>query len=92
MLDRGLANGEPSSLSVPATIFYGGYPFPGSTYPGMPHPTIQPPASAPQMPAVDLDALFAPEVIADPYPFFGRLREQDPVHWNAPFQLWVDAL
>jgi cytochrome P450 len=41
------------------------------------------------MPAVDLDALFAPEVIADPYPFFGRLREQDPVHWNAPFQLWV---
>jgi len=38
---------------------------------------------------VDLDALFAPEVIADPYPFFARLREQDPVHWNAPFQLWV---
>jgi len=38
---------------------------------------------------VDLDALFAPEVIADPYPFFARLRETDPVHWNAPFQLWV---
>jgi len=21
--------------------------------------------------------------------FSPRLREQDPVHWNAPFQLWV---
>ncbi len=38
---------------------------------------------------VSLDALFDPAVIADPYPFFARLREQDPVHWNAPFQLWV---
>ena len=38
---------------------------------------------------IDLDALFDPAVIADPYPFFARLREQDPVHWNAPFQLWV---
>jgi len=37
----------------------------------------------------DLDALFAEEVIADPYPFFARLREEDPIHWNAPFQLWV---
>ena len=38
---------------------------------------------------VDSDSLFDPAVIADPYPFFARLREQDPVHWNAPFQLWV---
>jgi cytochrome P450 len=37
----------------------------------------------------DLDALFAPDVIADPYPLFARLREEDPVHWNAAFQLWV---
>jgi cytochrome P450 len=37
----------------------------------------------------DIDALFDPAVIADPYPFFARMREQDPVHWNAPFQLWV---
>jgi cytochrome P450 len=41
------------------------------------------------MAAVDLDALFAPDVIRDPYPFFARLRSQDPVHWNEPFQLWV---
>ena len=38
---------------------------------------------------LDLDALFAPDVIADPYPLFARLREVDPVHWNAAFQLWV---
>ncbi len=38
---------------------------------------------------IDLDALFAPDVIQDPYPFFARLRSCDPVHWNEPFQLWV---
>jgi cytochrome P450 len=41
------------------------------------------------MPTIDLDALFAPDVIADPYPLFARLREEDPVHWNAAYQLWV---
>ena len=29
------------------------------------------------------DDLFAPDVIADPYGYFGRLRAEDPVHWNA---------
>lgn len=37
----------------------------------------------------DLDDLFAPEVIADPYSYFAQLREADPVHWNERFQLWV---
>ena len=32
---------------------------------------------------VDLDNLFADDAIRDPYAFFGRLREIDPVHWNA---------
>jgi cytochrome P450 len=41
------------------------------------------------MAAPDLDALFAPAVIADPYPLFARLRDEDPVHWNEPYQLWV---
>ena len=36
-----------------------------------------------------LDELLTLNVIADPYPLFARLREQDPVHWNGPFQLWV---
>lgn len=35
------------------------------------------------------DDLFAPDVIADPYAYFGRLREEDPVHWNAKYELWV---
>ena len=28
------------------------------------------------------DDMFSPEVIADPYPYYDRLREEDPVHWN----------
>ncbi len=39
--------------------------------------------------AEDLDDLFAPEVVADPYDYFARLRERAPVHWNEKFGLWV---
>ncbi len=35
------------------------------------------------------DDLFAPDVIADPYAYFGRLRAEDPVHWNARYELWI---
>lgn len=35
------------------------------------------------------DDLFAPEVIADPYGYFGHLRDTDPIHWNARSELWV---
>ena len=35
------------------------------------------------------DDLFAPDVIADPYGYFNRLRAEDPVHWNAKYELWV---
>lgn len=35
------------------------------------------------------DDLFASDVIADPYAYFGRLRETDPLHWNAQSQLWI---
>ena len=31
----------------------------------------------------------APRVIADPYGYFGWLRENDPVHWNALFKTWI---
>ena len=41
------------------------------------------------MTAFDQDDLFAPEVIADPYAYFGHLRETDPLHWNARASLWV---
>jgi cytochrome P450 len=33
--------------------------------------------------------MFAADVIADPYPYYGRLREEDPVHWNELYELWV---
>jgi len=35
------------------------------------------------------DDLFAPEVIADPYTYFGALREIEPVHRNDRFGLWL---
>ncbi|HUQ83193.1 MAG TPA: cytochrome P450 [Gemmatimonadaceae bacterium] len=38
---------------------------------------------------VDLDDLFAADAIRDPHGFFGRLRESDPVHWNARHQVWI---
>jgi len=41
------------------------------------------------MQAVLTDDLFAPEVIADPYGYFGALREIEPVHRNERFGLWL---
>jgi len=35
------------------------------------------------------DDMFTPVVIADPYSYYGRLREEDPVHWNETYELWV---
>ena len=29
------------------------------------------------------------EVIADPYTYYGRLREEDPVHWNDEYEVWI---
>ena len=39
--------------------------------------------------AADPEDLFAPEVIADPYAYFGRLRETDPMHWNPRAEMWI---
>ena len=35
------------------------------------------------------DDMFTPEVIADPYSYYGWLRDEDPVHWNEKYELWV---
>jgi len=35
------------------------------------------------------DDMFTEDVIADPYTYYGRLREEDPVHWNEKYALWV---
>ena len=33
--------------------------------------------------------LFAPGVTADPYTYYRRLREEDPVHWNEKHEVWI---
>jgi len=35
------------------------------------------------------DDMFTPDAIADPYAYYGRLRDEDPVHWNEAYALWV---
>ncbi len=35
------------------------------------------------------DDIFAPDVTADPYSYFGRLREEDPIHWNEKYEIWI---
>ena len=41
------------------------------------------------MAATVKDDMFTPDVIADPYGYYGRLRDEDPVHWNYNYALWV---
>jgi len=35
------------------------------------------------------DDMFTDDVMADPYTYYGRLRAEDPVHWNSLYDLWV---
>ncbi len=35
------------------------------------------------------DDMFTPEVIQDPYRYYGQMRDEDPVHWNELYELWV---
>jgi hypothetical protein len=39
--------------------------------------------------ALSLYHLLDPEVLANPYPLFRRLRIEDPVHWDAFLHTWV---
>jgi len=38
---------------------------------------------------LSLANLARPEVRADPYPLYARLRSEDPVHWDEPMDFWV---
>ena len=33
--------------------------------------------------------MFAPEIMQDPYTYYGQLRDEDPIHWNELYELWV---
>lgn len=35
------------------------------------------------------DDLLGPEITRDPYPFFGRLREESPVHYSEAHRAWL---
>lgn len=39
--------------------------------------------------ALSLYHLLDPQVLADPYPLFRRLRREDPVHWDPYLHAWV---
>jgi aspartate racemase len=39
--------------------------------------------------ALSLYHLLDPEVLANPYPLFHRLRREDPVHWDSYLHAWV---
>jgi cytochrome P450 len=40
-------------------------------------------------PTLSLYQLLDPEVLADPYPLYHRLRTEDPVHWDPFLHAWV---
>jgi cytochrome P450 len=40
-------------------------------------------------PVLSLYRLLDPEVLADPYPLYHRLRREDPVHWDPFLHTWV---
>ncbi|HWX20039.1 MAG TPA: cytochrome P450 [Candidatus Binatia bacterium] len=40
-------------------------------------------------PPLSLFHLLDPEVLADPYPLYHRLRREDPVHWDPFLHAWV---
>lgn len=35
------------------------------------------------------DDLFSPSAVADPHSYYGRIRDLDPVHWNARHRSWI---
>ena len=35
------------------------------------------------------DDMFTAGVIQDPYRYYGQIRDEDPVHWNELYELWV---
>ena len=38
---------------------------------------------------ISLHDILRPEILPDPYPFYRRLRETNPVYWDATRETWV---
>lgn len=53
--------------------------------PPLPEPASGPAPGAP----LGLYRLLEPQVLADPYPLYERLRREDPVHWDPYLHSWV---
>jgi cytochrome P450 len=51
--------------------------------------TTSQPRTNKQTPPLSLYQLLDPEVLANPYPLFARLRTEDPVHWDPYLHAWV---
>jgi pimeloyl-[acyl-carrier protein] synthase len=47
------------------------------------------PAARGKAEVLSLYQLLDPEVLADPYPLYRRLRTEDPVHWDSFLHAWV---
>src|ERR1700761_3957381 len=47
------------------------------------------PSAAGNAALLSLTRLLDPEVLADPYPLFRRLRTEDPVHWDPFLHAWI---
>jgi cytochrome P450 len=37
----------------------------------------------------DHDDMYSAEVLADPFSYYGRLRDEDPLHWSEKYQTWL---
>jgi pimeloyl-[acyl-carrier protein] synthase len=55
----------------------------------MPASTGTPPTMGPPDPTLSLYRLLTPQVRANPYPLYERLRTEDPVHWDPFLHAWV---
>src|SRR6266851_8364946 len=49
----------------------------------------EPSSALPSEPPLSLYRLLEPQVLADPYPLYERLRREDPVHWDPYLHAWV---
>src|SRR5260370_14097236 len=47
------------------------------------------PAARRPDPTLSLVHLLKPEILANPYPLYQRLRTEDPVHWDPFLHAWV---